>query len=76
MSFRPPSAEAGEMVCPHCYMLVEPDAKGNCPECGGIVRVSADEPTPAAPSVPTAPGVSRVPGAPKPPRVPPVPPVS
>lgn len=68
MCFRPPSAEAGEMVCPHCYIVAEPDAEGKCPECGGLMRAPAgDAPVPGAPAAPPAPAAPAAPGAPQPP---------
>lgn len=67
MCFRPPTAEAGEIVCPHCYIVAEPDAQGKCPECGGLMREPAGTPAPAVPGAPAAPAA---PGAPKPPSAP------
>ncbi|MEG2934104.1 MAG: hypothetical protein RR842_11025 [Gordonibacter sp.] len=70
MCFRPPTAEAGEMVCPHCYIVVEPDAEGKCPECGGVMREPADAPAPGAPQAPVVPPTPGSPVAPKPPSAP------
>lgn len=57
MCFRPPSAEAGEFPCPHCYVVCRPNAEGNCPECGEPMSASSDGDNSSAP----------VPSAPKPP---------
>ena len=66
MCFRPPSAEAGESVCPSCFMLVRPTPEGRCPDCGGVMAPGV----PTAPSAPKAPGAPEVPGAPKAPMPP------
>lgn len=65
MCFRPPSADAGEIICPHCYVVAEPNPDGTCPECGEMMR----EPE-AAPAAPGAPAAPAAPGAPKPPSAP------
>ena len=63
MCFRPPEAAAGEIVCPSCYIVAEPNPDGTCPECGAMMR----EPKAAgAPSVPPAPQPG-APAAPAPP---------
>ena len=41
MCFRPPTAEAGEVVCPSCYIVAEPNPDGTCPECGEPVPDNA-----------------------------------
>lgn len=66
MCFRPPEADAGEMVCPGCYIVIEPNPDGTCPECGAMMR--ADPDTGIAP--PSAPPAPSAPGAPRPPRPP------
>lgn len=53
MCFRPPSAEAGEIICPHCHIVAEPNPDGTCPECGGKMRQD-DAPAPSAPAAPSA----------------------
>lgn len=65
MCFRPPSAEAGESPCPHCYMIGAPDAQGNCQECGKPMGITNT----------TGPTVSsvKVPPSSEPPQAPPVP---
>lgn len=63
MCFRPPSAEAGEIICPSCYVVAEPNPDGTCPECGAAMR--PDEPAaPAAPAAPPAPGAPKPPSPP------------
>lgn len=66
MCFRPPSADAGEIICPHCYVVAEPNPDGTCPECGEMMR----DPAAAAPEAPGAPAAPAAPGAPKPPSAP------
>jgi len=61
MCFRPPEVDAGEVVCRSCYMVVEPNPDGTCPECGaqmGDPAPAAATPAPAPnPTAPKAPGV-------------------
>ena len=66
MCFRPPTAEAGEVVCPGCYIVAEPNPDGPCPECGAMMRKPQDQAAaPGAPSAPAAPGAPKAPVPPK-----------
>lgn len=71
MCFRPPSAEAGESVCPGCYTITKPDSQGKCPDCGAVMVTEES----ASPGMAAPQGVSAAPqpGAPKAP-APPAPP--
>lgn len=57
MCFRPPSAEAGERPCPHCFVVALPNAEGKCPECGEAMNVpgavSGPIGAPKAPNMPS-----------------------
>ena len=73
MCFRPPTAEAGEVVCPSCYIVAEPNPDGTCPECGAVMRKPQEQP--GAPSVPSVPGAAApaspgAPASPAPPKAP------
>lgn len=66
MCFRPPTAEAGEVVCPSCYIVAEPNADGTCPECGALMRKPQDQAAPpGGPGAPAAPGAPKAPAPPK-----------
>lgn len=67
MCFRPPSADAGEIICPHCFIVAEPNPDGTCPECGEMMRPGSDPSGAAAPPAPSAPAAPAAPEAPKPP---------
>ena len=70
MCFRPPTAEDGSKICPHCHTLCDPDEEGNCPECGKLMQ-QVSSPAPATPPrAPSAVSQPSVPGAPKTPDVP------
>ena len=71
MCFRPPTAEAGEVVCPSCYVVAEPNPDGTCPECGAVMRKPQEQAAPpSAPGAPVTPGAPHAPSAPKPPNGP------
>ncbi len=70
MCFRPPTAEAGEVVCPSCYIVAEPNPDGTCPECGAVMRkpepaAAPSAPVGAKPGAPTSPAPPKAPGGPK-----------